>query len=47
MCDGRCPEEDAIGECTLRPFDPNKCLLELWDGDLGDYDIPEELRDAS
>lgn len=47
MCNGICTEEDFRGECTMQPFDYNKCPLELRDGDIGEYDIPEELRDAS
>lgn len=48
MCyTGKCLSEDFIGECTMRPVDPNKCPQELHDGDVGEYDIPEELRDVS
>lgn len=45
MCNGRC-ETEFNGECTLEPFDPNKCTLEILDGDIGSYDIPLELRKA-
>lgn len=47
MCHGRCVEENALGECALSQFDPNKCPLEiLSDQDIGDYDIPLELREV-
>lgn len=32
-----------MGECMMKPFDPNKCPLELLDGDIGNYDIQEDI----
>lgn len=49
MCNtAKCPSEDVLGECMMKPFDPKKCPAELlWDGDIGECDIPQGLRDAS
>lgn len=31
MCDINCPNENILGECTLEPFRPSRCLLPYLD----------------
>lgn len=48
MCNtNRCPYEDWTGDCTMDPFQMDKCLAELVDTDYsGDIDDYKSIKEA-